>query len=63
MNDEAVKDKEASLLNDWCKTSELFILESANHTFGAKEPWTENELPEDLAKATLSMIRFIKAKF
>ena len=62
-NDEAVRDKEATLLNEWCKTSELVLLESANHTFGAKEPWTENELPQDLKKATSSMIRFINVHF
>ena len=58
-NDEAVKDKEASLLNEWCKTSELVLIENANHTFGAKEPWTEEKLPADLEKATLVMIDFI----
>ena len=58
-NDEAVKDKEASLLNEWCKTSEFVLIENANHTFGAKEPWTEEPLPADLEKATLVMIDFI----
>ncbi|WP_313503544.1 alpha/beta hydrolase family protein [Kaistella carnis] len=62
-NDEAVRDKEATLLNEWCKTSELILLENTNHTFGAKEPWTENELPQDLEKATLLMIKFIKEHF
>lgn len=62
-NDEAVKDKEAHLLNEWCKTSKLEFLENANHTFGAKEPWSENELPQDLEKATILMVRFIKAYF
>ena len=62
-NDEAVKDKEAFLLNEWIKNSELFLIEEATHTFGAKEPWTENELPVDLEKATLEMIRFIHVQF
>ena len=62
-NDEAVKDKEAFLLNEWCKTSELILLENANHTFGAKEPWTENELPGDLKNATEKAIQFIRFNF
>ena len=62
-NDDAVKDKEAFLLNEWCKTSELVFIENANHTFGAKEPWTEDELPADLEKAVLAMISFISKQF
>ncbi len=62
-NDDAVKDKEAYLLNEWCKTSELFFIENANHTFGAKEPWTEEELPADLEKAVLAMTSFISNQF
>lgn len=59
--DDAVKDKEALLLNEWCKTSELLSLENANHTFGAKEPWEEDELPADLEKATEAAIDFLQA--
>lgn len=62
-NDDAVKDKEAYLLNEWCKTSELVFIENANHTFGAKEPWTEEELPADLEKAVLAMTSFISKQF
>ncbi len=61
--DDAVKDKEAILLNEWGKTSELILIENANHTFGAKEPWTEDELPADLEKATSAMMTFIKKNF
>ncbi|SEW14069.1 alpha/beta hydrolase family protein [Kaistella antarctica] len=62
-NDEAVKDKEAQLLNEWCKRSDLVMLENANHTFGAKEPWTEEQLPADLEIATTNMINFLSAEF
>ena len=62
-NDDAVKDKEAYLLNEWCKTSELVFIENANHTFGAKEPWTKEELPADLEKAVLAMTSFINKQF
>lgn len=59
-NDEAVRDKEAYLLNEWCKTSELVILDNANHVFGAKEPWESDEMPKDLALATDEIIQFLK---
>lgn len=62
-NDEAVKDKEAHLLHEWCKTSELVELENANHVFGAKEPWESDELPQDLQKATHLISQFIKTHF
>ena len=58
--DEAVKEKEANLLYQWCKTSELHLLENAGHTFGAKEPWPEEQLPSDLQKATEISINFFK---
>lgn len=59
-NDDAVKDKEAFLLSEWCKNSQLEILEGANHTFGASEPWKDKELPADLSRATSSMTEFFK---
>ena len=62
-NDDAVKDKEAHLLHEWAKNSQLEMIENANHTFGAKEPWQENDLPADLETATLLMIHFIKSQF
>ena len=61
-DDEAVRDNEASLLHEWCKTSELQILDKANHTFGAIEPWDDAEMPADLAKATKIAIEFINRK-
>lgn len=61
--DEAVKDKEAFLLNDWCKDSELYIIDGANHTFGAKEPWHSDDLPPDLDNAVLRSITFICENF
>ena len=61
--DEAVKDKEAFLLNDWCKESELYIIDGANHTFGAKEPWHSDDLPPDLDNAVMHSITFICENF
>lgn len=62
-HDEAVKDKEAFLLHEWGKKSELHIIENANHTFGAKEPWTENFMPTDLENAVNRAIEFFQQKF
>ena len=61
--DESVKDKEAFLLHEWCKKSELYIIEEANHTFGGKEPCMEQNLPADLANAAAETIRFLKQNF
>lgn len=58
--DVAVKDKEAYLLNEWCRDSELFILNGANHTLGATEPWPKETLPPDLLKSTDKIIEFLK---
>jgi hypothetical protein len=38
---------------------ETLILE-ANHTFGAKHPWTAKELPDELKEVSNSTIEFIK---
>lgn len=57
--DDAVKDKEAYLLHEWCKSSELQLIEGANHTFGAKEPWVETDLPADLKAAVEMCISFL----
>lgn len=58
--DDAVKDKEAFLLHEWCKGSQLYIIEGSNHTFGAKEPWMEHYLPADLENAAAETLRFLK---
>lgn len=62
-SDETVKDNEAELLHEWNKDSELVVIENASHTFGAREPWTENTMPSDLEKATASIINFLQANF
>ncbi|MGN7866879.1 alpha/beta hydrolase family protein [Chryseobacterium sp.] len=60
--DEAVDAKHAEHLHILNPNSELFLIENANHTFGAKEPWTEQHLPEDLNTVTEKCIGFIKEK-
>lgn len=60
--DEAVNAGQAEHLHLLHPNSQLFLIENANHTFGAKEPWTEKKLPEDLNTVTEKCIEFIKEK-
>ncbi|WP_106917207.1 alpha/beta hydrolase family protein [Chryseobacterium aurantiacum] len=60
--DEAVEVKQAEHLHLLHPNSELFLIENANHTFGAKEPWTGSDLPKDLHSVTEKCIDFIKEK-
>ena len=57
--DEAVKLPEAENLNRWCKTSQLVVIPKTGHTFGAKEPWDGEVLPEDLKKAVDAILKFL----
>ncbi|WP_410493776.1 alpha/beta hydrolase family protein [Chryseobacterium defluvii] len=60
--DESVNVKSADHLHILNPNSELFLIENADHTFGAKEPWEATELPNDLKKATEKCIEFINQK-
>lgn len=57
--DEAVNVKHAEHLHILNPNSELFFIEGGNHTFGAKEPWNNPELPDDLNKVTEKCIDFL----
>ena len=59
-NDEAVPLKDAYLLNEANELSTLFIIEEANHTFGAKHPWEELILPEDAKLVIDRTIQFFR---
>lgn len=61
-NDESVSVKNAEHLHILNPFSELLLIENANHTFGAKEPWEESDLPEDLNIVTEKCIEFINEK-
>ena len=61
-NDESVPVKNAEHLHILNPNSELYLIENGNHTFGAKEPWEENDLPEDLNKVVEKSIEFINEK-
>jgi len=58
-HDESVSVKNAEHLHILNPNSELFLVEGADHTFGAKEPWMENRLPEHLKIITEKCIDFI----
>lgn len=57
--DEAVEVKHAEHLHILNPNSELFLIENGNHTFGAKEPWTDSNLPKDLNTVTEKCINFL----
>lgn len=44
--DPAVDKENAVLIHSWAENTELFLVEEANHIFGASHPWEKNELPE-----------------
>lgn len=60
--DESVNVKHAEHLHLLNPNSELYLIENANHTFGAKEPWEGNQLPEKLNEVVEKCIDFINDK-
>lgn len=61
-NDESVPVKNAEHLHLLHSNSELYLIENADHTFGAKEPWENAGLPGSLSLVAEKCIRFIKEK-
>lgn len=61
-SDESVNMVSSEKLQQWSSDAELFLVEGANHTFGAKEPWESDVLPKDLEIATNKIISFITKK-
>ncbi len=57
-DDPTVNQKEAENLHQWNPESELFLIEGADHVFGAKHPWDNQELPKHLRITTLKSIDF-----
>lgn len=58
-SDESVGMDHSKKLQEWIGNSELKIIENANHTFGAKEPWEETSLPKELNTALEYCIDFL----
>ncbi|WP_312422767.1 alpha/beta fold hydrolase [Epilithonimonas sp.] len=60
VSDESVGMDHSENLHEWIGNSELKIIENANHTFGAKEPWEESFLPKELNSVVEYCIDFLK---
>lgn len=58
-DDETVDVEEAHLLHKWNKRSQLELLKTGGHTFGAKHPWEQTFLPKELEKAGDIIIQFL----
>ncbi|WP_242203140.1 alpha/beta hydrolase family protein [Aestuariivivens insulae] len=57
--DTSVSIDEAYQLHEWNNNSELYVIEGANHVFGASHPWDKDYLPEPLLMAINHTIAFI----
>lgn len=60
LEDEAVPFSSAKNLNSWALHPQLKLVEKANHTFGAKEPWLDYKLPVIMNTVTKEAIEFLK---
>lgn len=61
--DESVTIDHSENLHQWTKDSQFRIIENANHTFEAKEPWESNSLPKELEEAVEICIDFLKNNY
>ena len=59
--DESVGFSHAQRLKAWNPSAELFLIEEANHVFGAKHPYLENDLPKALQQAVKKSIEFLNS--
>lgn len=50
----------AENIHKWNPKSELINIPNANHVFGAKQPWTEENLPKDFELVLEKSLEFIK---
>lgn len=58
--DAAVSLDHAERLVEWAQQGKLCTLADAGHTFGAKEPWTDPQLPTELEALTQTTLRFLE---
>ncbi len=58
-DDETVSIKEAHKINKWNPSSELFLVEKANHTFATKHPWKAPILSDELYEIVEKTIGFV----
>ncbi len=59
MDDLTVSVTEAKQIHEQSVNSELFLVENANHVFGAKHPWKGNNLPKHLEIIVEKTVSFI----
>ena len=59
--DETVKLSAAKNIANWNKKASLKIINGGNHTFGGKQPYTENDLPQPTLLALKETIKFLNA--
>lgn len=57
--DTSVKIKEAENLHAWNKSSQLEIIENADHVFNVSHPWKKDAMSKELEKVTEITINFI----
>ncbi len=57
-NDPTVHIKEAKKIQVWSPESELFLVEGADHVFGAKHPWPGTSMPQELKEVVIKSIDF-----
>lgn len=60
-NDEAVNISEGISIHKWNASSELEVVEGANHTFGAAHPYTDSDFPSDVQIVLNKTIEFFKS--
>jgi len=58
--DEAVPVLSSLEMKEWQPNAELFVIDNANHVFGAKHPWIEKDLPTDYKMVVNKTIDFFK---
>lgn len=59
-NDETVEISEAQDLKLWSGNAELFLIEGANHSFGANHPFNKEFFPDDFQKVIDKTIAFLR---
>lgn len=57
--DTSVSINEAKELHQWNRSSQLEIIEGADHVFNTKHPWKKNELSSELKSVVKSAINFM----
>lgn len=59
-NDEVIPLNEAQKINDWVKGSDIHIIDGADHTFGGKHPYNDEEFPKDVLELLEKTLSFLK---